>query len=370
MSKATGERVRQTQEAMDKKLQDASAALDKATSQITNALSDPKVQAQLGFAPGEAAASRPQRICPFRRPGPRDRTDAVKETVRELDTPTCFCNLDEIFKVIPLPEPGEWLDQHKETGQNVWSFSRLSTRIMPHHNIRVIELVPLGPFEEGRAPSLDYLCRYVEAFFGCMARVAKPVKFTDLDLCTDPKNPRCPRRGMEGQLQISTNDIFDFLQKRRPAQDVLCSVAITMADIFPVKDGSAWNFVFGQARLKDGIGCYSFARYDPGGFPFRWQGPPSKDNYQVGGKGGKRSVQPLSDAEMSVMLRRSCKVMTHETGHIFGMKVIRSSASFPAQIPQHLWRSHASHLYTIAHVSIPSVRTAALYLLRLPHDWR
>ena len=50
---------------------------------------------------------------------------------------------------------------------------------------------------------------------------------------------------------------------------------------------ASWNFVFGQASLTGRVGIYSFARYG----------------------GGTKELR----------LRRSCKVLTHESGHMFGL---------------------------------------------------
>lgn len=115
--------------------------------------------------------------------------------------------------------------------------------------------------------------------------------------------------------------MFDYLlsKTRKKERDVLCTMAITMCDLYPEKDGQAWNFVFGQARLMDGIGIFSFSRYLPhGGFLLRWTGQPvssgcSYDDTEYRGP-------DMSAEARSVLLRRSCKVLAHETCHIFGIK--------------------------------------------------
>ncbi len=67
-----------------------------------------------------------------------------------------------------------------------------------------------------------------------------------------------------------------------------------MHDLYP---DPSWNFVFGEATLSDRVGIFSFARYSPGfyGYP--------------GGEGWQDRL-----------LRRSCKVLAHETGHMFGLE--------------------------------------------------
>ncbi|KPJ81179.1 MAG: hypothetical protein AMS17_19795, partial [Spirochaetes bacterium DG_61] len=57
-----------------------------------------------------------------------------------------------------------------------------------------------------------------------------------------------------------------------------------------------WNFVFGQASLRERVGVFSFARYDPA-----FYGEARTDEYY------------------RLLLHRSCKVLAHETGHMFGL---------------------------------------------------
>jgi len=66
-----------------------------------------------------------------------------------------------------------------------------------------------------------------------------------------------------------------------------------MEDLYPEP---SWNFVFGQASLTERVGVYSFARYDPA-----FYGEARGQDYQA------------------LLLRRSLKVLTHETGHMFGL---------------------------------------------------
>jgi archaemetzincin len=100
------------------------------------------------------------------------------------------------------------------------------------------------------------------------------------------------RNPITGHFQILTSDILDFLKARVPS-DAFCVLAITMQDLYPEP---SWNFVFGQASLRERVGVYSFARYDPA-----FYGEPRSAGYET------------------LLLRRSCKVLAHETGHMFGL---------------------------------------------------
>src|SRR5436309_6040382 len=100
------------------------------------------------------------------------------------------------------------------------------------------------------------------------------------------------RNPYTGNSQILTGDVLNFLKTRAPA-DAFCILAITMEDLYPEP---SWNFVFGQASLRDRVGVYSFARYDPAFY------------------GEARSGE-----HEQLVLRRSCKVLAHETAHMFGL---------------------------------------------------
>jgi archaemetzincin len=104
---------------------------------------------------------------------------------------------------------------------------------------------------------------------------------------TERENPH------SGQRQLLAGDLLDYLRRDLPA-DAYCRLGITTVDLYPEP---SWNFVFGQASLKERTGVYSFARYEP-----RFYGnAPKADDEQVA-------------------LLRSFKVLAHESGHMFGME--------------------------------------------------
>jgi archaemetzincin len=149
----------------------------------------------------------------------------------------------------------------------------------------VIYLQPLEDFAPEHSPSNDKLREFAAAFFAMEVKVLPPVKIDGSTFVTR-RNP------FTNNPQILTNDVLNFLKARIPA-DAFCVLAITMEDLYPEP---SWNFVFGQASVRDRVGVYSFARYDPA-----FYGEPRAPGYEV------------------LLLRRSCKVLAHETGHMFGL---------------------------------------------------
>src|SRR5437867_3638436 len=179
------------------------------------------------------------------------------------------------FDPIPKPGPSDWLAVHEERGQTFGEFKAAQTN-RPTQTRRVIYLQPLGDFAPERSPSINKLQKFAAAFFAMEVKSLPPINI-DASKFTKRRNP------YTGNSQILTGDVLNFLKTRLPA-DAFCILAITMEDLYPEP---AWNFVFGQASLRDRVGVYSFARY-------------------------------LAD-DPKLVLRRSCKVLAHETSHMFGM---------------------------------------------------
>jgi archaemetzincin len=188
------------------------------------------------------------------------------------------------FDPIPEPRPGDWRAVHNERGQTFDEF-KASQPNRPTQQQHVIYLQPLGDFVPEHSFSNDKLREFAAAFFGLEVKVLPPVKIDGSTFVTR-RNP------FTNNPQILTGDVLDFLKTHIPA-DAFCILAITMEDLYPEP---SWNFVFGQASVRERVGVYSFARYDPA-----FYGEPRALGYET------------------LLLRRSCKVLAHETGHMFGL---------------------------------------------------
>lgn len=176
------------------------------------------------------------------------------------------------FEPLPKPGPSDWLANHAEPGQTFEQFVA-SHPNRPDKKRHTIYMQPLGDFTATSSPSLALLQRFASAFFAMPVK-ALPAIDIAAERITSRRNP---------QLQLLTTGILTMLKRRLPA-DAFCLIAASMIDLYP---DPSWNFVFGQASLRERVGVYSFARY--------------------------------ADPDPHVVLRRSCKVLAHETGHMFGI---------------------------------------------------
>ncbi len=220
----------------------------------------------------------------FTPPNPEETLRAIGN-IRDLPiTLQRAFNPSNDFEIVSVPNSGDWLAEHFESGQSFNDFIN-TMPAKPDRHQNKIYLQPLGDFIDGQSPSLERLKAFTAAYFMMDTNILPvlPIKGSKL---TSRRNPYTRNR------QILTRDVLILIKKRKPF-DAFCVLAITMEDLYP---DPSWNFVFGQASPQNGVGVFSFARYDP---------------VFYGEKRRKNSQE--------VLLWRSCKVLAHETGHMFSL---------------------------------------------------
>lgn len=220
----------------------------------------------------------------FDRPSSIERARALGNRFEESEVMQKLLEIDDDFEPIPLPGPHDWLTLHDEKGETFEEF-RASRANRPDDTRKIIYLLPMGEFPEETSPPLEEIRVYAAAYFQMEVKVL-PVLFPSELEFSPRKNPR------SGQRQVLAPDILKFLQTKLPA-DAYCLLGVTMDDLYPQ---ASWNYVFGMASLGERVGVYSFARYDEA-----FWGDERPSNYR------------------EIILRRSCKVLAHETGHMFGL---------------------------------------------------
>lgn len=190
----------------------------------------------------------------------------------------------DAFADLPLPSPGDWLWQHDERGQ---SFARFvhEQHARPSSTKDKLYILPIGDFSSQDRTILEQVAR------GCAAYFQMPVILDTWH----PQPGDITSRKTRDATQWLIRDILDVLPSRRP-EDGYALLGVTMTDIWP---GEGWNYVFGQANWELRVGVQSFARYDPA----------------FGTRSGA-----VFDNRDELILRRGLKVMTHEFGHMFGIR--------------------------------------------------
>jgi archaemetzincin len=192
--------------------------------------------------------------------------------------------LAAVAETLGTPGPGDWRYEIREPAQSLDDFVKQRwTR--PSAGRRTIFLVPLDSQPGPRSPDPALLRSFVAAYFMLPDSVLPPLRL-DERTHISRVNPSTRRK------QFLTDGILDAVVAGMPS-DAFCCAAFTMRDLYPEP---SWEFVFGQSSLTRRAGVVSFARF----LECQAAG--------VDSAGAGRA-----------MLTRSCKVLAHEIGHMFGL---------------------------------------------------
>jgi archaemetzincin len=184
---------------------------------------------------------------------------------------------------LPPPDVGDWLAEHPEPGQTFDEY-RAARPVRRDDKLTAIYTCAIGPF----TPAQQRIVELTRDFLGLVFDV--PVRPRgDVALDAIPDHARRPDPWDGDEQILTTYVLHDLLLPDRPA-DALAYLALTATDLWP-RDG--WNFVYGQANLRERVGVWSLHR----------NGDPD-----------------ARDAERRLCLRRTLLTAAHETGHVLTLK--------------------------------------------------
>lgn len=170
-----------------------------------------------------------------------------------------------------------WLRTHHEPGQTFGQYTRIPhIRLTEERN--VLYVLPLGEFNEKQMQIVDLSAEFLSHYFMCEV---KTLDTMGLDVVPQEARRVHPSWGMR---QVHTRFILDKLLPPLLPDDAVAMIAFTSSDLYPE---DSWNFVYGQASLRNRVGVWSLFR----------NGDP--------------------DVEFETVLRRTLKTASHETGHMF-----------------------------------------------------
>ena len=226
-------------------------------------------------------------VADFEVPDLSSRTAAVG-SLAKLEQPMqrAFTARDD-FEIKKEPKWADWLAQHEEPGQTFSQYLESKPNLPGAGGRKVLYVLPLGEFEKETSPDLSILQRYMELYYTPMDVKVLPVRQKKEVPAVTRKND------LTGKIQWNSIEMLKWLRTQVP-RDAYGMIAVTMTDLYP---GEGWNFVFGQASYKSRVGIFSFARYHP-----------------------KLSFEEVEGDENQIAMRRASKVLTHEMGHMFGIK--------------------------------------------------
>ncbi|MFY9254703.1 MAG: archaemetzincin [Fuerstiella sp.] len=192
-------------------------------------------------------------------------------------------NLEDLHKAAGTPSPRDWRDTVIQPTQTFAQYA-LSNPITPTVTRHIIYVQPVGRFSKAQQSIVEASAEFLGLYFACDVTLLDPV---DDNVIAGEARRLHPDTKQEQLLASWIQN--EFLAPRLP-NDAIALIALTATDLWPDKN---WNFVFGQAPLKDRVGVWLMARF------------------------GNPDDGP---AEFTQCLRRTLKTASHETGHMYSMQ--------------------------------------------------
>jgi len=190
--------------------------------------------------------------------------------------------LRSLHKPLGKPRPGDWLASHREPGQTFQQYIA-SKPVVPDDRRRLIYIQPLGQFSPSQRKIIALTADFMQRYFSLPVEVKEVLP----DSVIPPKARRVHPSWKVPQ--ILTGYVLNEVLKPTLPDDAAVYLAFTSSDLWP---GEGWNFVFGEASLRDRVGVWSLYR----------NGDPDQN-----------------EDSFRLCLLRTLRTATHETGHIFSM---------------------------------------------------
>lgn len=191
--------------------------------------------------------------------------------------------LRSLAEPLEAPRAGDWLSEHREKGQTFRQYLAANP-VRRDRELTTLYLCPIGTFSAAEQSVIDLTREYLGLFFDVPV-VVRPA----VPLSTFPAHARRKHPDWGDEQLLSTYILDDVLLPDRP-EDALAYLGLTACDLWP---GAGWNFVYGQAKLRDRVGVWSIYR----------NGDPEE-----------------SADEFRLCLRRTLMTAAHETGHILTIR--------------------------------------------------
>lgn len=210
----------------------------------------------------------------------KSKDNGLSESTSDIEI-TDLAKLKSIQVNLPDPKPGEWLYVHNEPWQTFNDYID-SSPVRPTEERNKIYIKPIGEFDEIDDEMLNFLRNYIEIFFELKTELIKSV--------SDSIIPLSALRSKEGIKQIHTKYILNEVLTTSIPKNAIAYISVTSKDLYPKKN---WNYVFGQANLKEHIGVFSIFRLKP---------------------------NDMDSIRYAWYFNRMLKTTTHEISHIFSIK--------------------------------------------------
>ena len=176
------------------------------------------------------------------------------------------------------PLEGDWLMEHKESGQNFDAYCS-SSPIRSTQECPYLYIVGMGEPSEQKLKILLTVQKGLSAFYQIPVRIL-----------ADLPHHSMPQGHIRENGQWDAKWIIDKILPKHFPDSAMALIAFTEQDLYP---GNDWNYVFGLASLKNRVGVWSYARFE---------------------------CECAGEIAEKMCYMRTLHVAIHETGHMFVIK--------------------------------------------------
>ncbi|MDO4583639.1 MAG: archaemetzincin [Planctomycetia bacterium] len=198
------------------------------------------------------------------------------------DLPRICANVVPLYEPFPELQPGDWQYEHREPGQTYTQY-RKSLPTVATRQREVLYVQVLGKMKETDQEIVRRTVEYLEIFYGLQVKRLPAMSLSKVPATARRIHPDT------GQRQLQAIFIAQKIMYPRLPKDAAAYILLTAEDLWP---GEGGNFCFGYAMYQARVGIWSMARH------------------------GDSS----NEAEREQCLRRTLRVASHETGHMFSLK--------------------------------------------------
>ncbi len=191
--------------------------------------------------------------------------------------------LQPLHQKMQPPGPMDWLSHHDEPGQTFDQYVK-SRPVTPQGKRNTLYIQPIGSFSATQRNIVTLTAEYMAIYFNVNVKTNAPLPLASIPSKARRTHPQW------GDKQILTTYVLDRVLKPKLPEDAAAMIALTTSDLWP---GQGWNFVFGQASIRERVGVWSIYR----------NGDPGKD-----------------EESFKLCLKRTMQTAVHETGHMFSMR--------------------------------------------------
>ncbi len=186
-----------------------------------------------------------------------------------------------LYSPVPKPGPRDWLAIHKEPGQ---TFAQYKKTTLPDstQQQKVFYIQPIGKFNPKQQEILNLTAEYLSIYYQLTVKFLPNIPTSAI-----PQKAQRRNKSTKQNQILTTHVLYNVLKKNFP-KDAALVLALTSEDLYPAP---RWNFVFGQASLRDKVGVWSMSRFG----------------------------DPTLQANYNLCLLRTFKTATHETGHMLNI---------------------------------------------------